>query len=119
MAKNGYLERQRIEKQAHFDAGLQMGRQQIPDMMCISLNDPDVMGKDTFGKDRLLRLVKAIGKYIDVFQKAWERDPETDYYRAKLDDWLARIYGDEMHDSFNKRYEYCTDFNYKTGKWGK
>lgn len=119
MAKNGYLERQRIEKQAHFDAGLQMGRQQILDMMCISLNDPDVMGKDTFGKDRLLRLVKAIGEYIDVFQKAWERDPETDYYRAKLDDWLARIYGDEMHDSFNTRYEYCTDFNYKTGKWGK
>lgn len=29
MGKNGYLERQRIERQAYFDAGLQMGRQQI------------------------------------------------------------------------------------------
>lgn len=69
MGKNSYLERQRIEKQAHFDAGLQMGRQQILDLMCIVLNDPDIMGKDTFGKDRLLKVVKGIGEYIDVFQK--------------------------------------------------
>lgn len=119
MGKNGFLERQRIELQAYFDAGLQMGRQQILDMMSIVLNDPDIMGKDTFGKDRLLKVVKGIGEYIDVFQKAWERDNETDYYRDKLDRWLARIYGEGLHDTFTKRYEYCTEFNYKTGKWGK
>ena len=119
MGKNGFLERQRIERQAYFDAGLQMGRQQILDMMCVVLNDPDIMGKDTFGKDRLLKVVKGVGDYIDVFLKAWERDDETDYYRDKLDGWLARIYGEGMHDTFSKRYEYCTEFNYKTGKWGK
>ena len=54
MGKNGFLERQRIERQTYFDAGLQMGRQQILDMLCIVLNDPDIMGKVTFGKDRLL-----------------------------------------------------------------
>ena len=48
MGKNGFLERQKIERQVYFDAGLQMGRQQILDMMSIVLNDPDIMGKDTF-----------------------------------------------------------------------
>lgn len=119
MGKNGFFERQRIERQTYFDAGLQMGRQQILDMLCITLNDPDIMGKDTFGKDRLLKVVKGVGEYIDVFQKAWERDDETDYYRVKLDEHLAKIYGEGMMDTFNKRYEYCTEFNYFTGKWGK
>lgn len=117
MAKNKYLERQRIEKQAHFDAGLQMGRQQILDMMCIVLNDPEIMGKDTFGKDRLLKVVNGIGEYIDVFQKAWERDDETDYYRAKLDDMLAKIYGKQLLDTFDKRYEFCCEFDYVKGRW--
>lgn len=44
-----------------------MGRQQIMDMMSLTLNDPDIMDKDTFGKERLLKIVNAIGKYIDVF----------------------------------------------------
>ena len=119
MRKNGFLERQQRERRAYFDAGLQMGRQQILDMMCIVLNDPDIMGKDTFGKDRLLKVVKGIGEYIDVFQKAWEKDDETDYYRAKLDAHLAKIYGEGMHDTFGKRYEYCCDYDYVKGKWKK
>lgn len=117
MAKKDYIARKAIENKAYFDAGLQMGRQQILDMMCIVLNEPEIMGKDTFGKDRLLKIVNGIGDYIDVFQKAWERDDETDYYRNKLDGRLARIYGDEMYDTFNKRYEYCSDFDYVKGKW--
>ena len=40
--KNAFLERQRIANQTYFDAGLQMGRQQILDMMSIVLNDPDI-----------------------------------------------------------------------------
>lgn len=119
MGKNGFLERQRIERQAYFDAGLQMGRQQILDCMSIVLNDQEIMGKDTFGRDRLLKVVNGIGEYIDVFQKAWERDDETDYYRVKLDEHLARIYGVELHDTFSKRYEYCSDYDYMKGKWKK
>lgn len=117
MGKNGYLERQRITNQTYFDAGLQMGRQQILDMMSIVLNDPGIMGKDTFGKERLLKVVKGIGERIDAFQKAWGKDDETDYYRAKLDAHLAKIYGEGMHDTFDKRYEYCCDYDYMKGKW--
>jgi hypothetical protein len=119
MGRNGFLEKQQQERQMYFNAGLEMGRQQILDMMSIVLNDPDIMGKDTFGKDRLLKVVKGIGNYIDVFQKAWEKDYEADYYRDKMDARLAKIYGDGMHDTFSQRYQYCKDFNYKTGRWSK
>ena len=119
MGQNGYLERQRIERQAYFDAGLQMGRQQILDMMSIVLNDPKYVKKDVFGKDRLLVVVNGIGECIDLFQKAWERDDETDYYRDKLDAVLAEIYGEGLHDTFSKRYEYCSDYDYVKGRWKK
>ena len=119
MGKNGFLERQKIINQTYFDAGLQMGRQQILDMMCIVLNDPDIMDKDTFGKGRLLKVITGIDEYIDVFQKAWERNDETDYYRVKLDAMLEKAIGQELHDTFEKRYEYCSDFDYVKGKWKK
>jgi hypothetical protein len=119
MGKNGFLERQQRERQAYFDAGLQMGRQQILDMMCIVLNDPCVMRKDTFGKRRLLKVINAIGKNIDLYEKAWQKDDEADYYQTKLDAKLAKIYGEGMHDTFNTRYEYCKKCDYKTGRWNK
>jgi hypothetical protein len=119
MAKNGFLERQKATQRAFFDAGLQMGRQQIMDMMSLVLRDPEIMGKDTFGKDRLLKVVKGIGEYIDKYQPAWERSDEADYYQKKLDDELAVAYGDGLADTFFKRYEFVPEFNYNTGRWGK
>ena len=117
MAKNDFLRRQKELQQAHFDAGLQSGRQQILDMMSLVLRDPDIMGKDTFGKERLLKVVKGIGEYIDKYQKAWEKDDETDYWQKKLDDALAEAYGEGLADSFYQRYEFAPEYNYKTGRW--
>jgi hypothetical protein len=117
MAKNAFLEKQRATQRAYFEAGLQSGRQQILDMMSLVLRDADIMGKDTFGKDRLLKVVKGIGEYIDVYQKAWEKDDETDYYQKKLDEALAAAYGEDLYDSFYKRYQFAPEFDYKTGRW--
>ena len=117
MGKNGFLEKQRAVQRAYFDTGLQCGRQQIIDMMSLVLNDPDIMGKDTFGKDRLIKVIKGIGEYIDTYQVAWEKDAETDYYRAKMDESLARIYGEKLHDSFLERYDFAPEFDYVKGKW--
>ena len=115
--KNAFLEKQRATQRAYFEAGLQSGRQQILDMMSLVLRDADIMGKDTFGKDRLLKVVKGIGEYIDMYQKAWEKDDETDYYQKKLDDALATAYGADLYDSFYKRYQFAPEFDYKTGRW--
>ena len=119
MGKNDYIAKQRAMQRACFEAGLRSGRQQILDMVSLVLRDPDIMGKDTFGKDRLMKVVKGVGEYIDTYQKAWEKDEETDYYRAKLDVALAQAYGDDLHDSFLKRYEFAPEFNYNTGRWMK
>ena len=119
MAKNDFLAKQKATQKAYFDAGLQMGRQQIMGMMSLVLNDPEIMGKDTFGKDRLPKVVKGIGEYIDRFQPAWEKSDEADYYQVKLDEALARVYGGDLADSFYKRYKFAPEYNYKTGRWGK
>lgn len=116
-AKNDFLARQAATQRAYFDAGLKSGRQQILDMMSLVLRDQDIMGKDTFGKERLIKVVKGIGEYIDVYEKAWLRDDETDYYRTKLDAALADAYGEKLHDSFLERYEFAPEFDYMKGKW--
>ena len=117
MGKNDFIAKQRATQQAFFHAGVQSGRQQIIDMLSLALHDPEIMGKDTFGKDRLLKVVKGIGEYIDTYEKAWLKDDETDYYRAKMDAALAEIYGDGMHNSFLQRYEYAPEYSYTTGRW--
>ena len=117
MAKNDFLARQKALQNACFNAGLQSGRQQILDMMSLVLRDPDIMGKDIFGKDRLNKVVKGIGEYIDTYEKAWQKNDETDYYQKKLDAALAEAYGEELHDSFYKRYEFAPEYDYTKGKW--
>ena len=87
--------------------------------MVLALRDPEIMGKDIFGKDRLLKVVKGIEKYMDIFDQAFQATDETDYYRAKLDAALAEAFGEEMHDTFSQRYEYCCDYDYVKGKWKK
>lgn len=117
MGKKDFLARQRAEKRVYLDVGLQCGRQQIIDMMSLVLRDPEIMGKDIFGKDRLMKVVKGIGDYIDKYQPAWQKDDDSDYYQKKLDDALAEAYGEELHDSFHKRYEYAPEFDYGKGRW--
>lgn len=117
MAKNAFLEKQRAVQRGFFDTGVQCGRQQILDMMTLVLRDPDIMGKDTFGKDRLLKVIEGIKDYIDTYYLAWQKDDETDYYRAKLDEALAQAYGEKLHDSFLERYEFAPEFDYMKGKW--
>lgn len=113
MAKKDFLARQRALQQGFFSAGLQSGRQQIIDLVSLVLRDPEIMGKDTFGRDRLLKIVNGVLEYIDLYQKAWEKDDETDYYRAKLDAALVEAYGQELHDSFLERYEFLPEVEYK------
>ena len=117
MGKNAFLAKQKATQRAYFEAGLQSGRQQIIDMVSLVLRDPDIMGRDTFGKDRLIKVVKGIGEYIDKYQPAWEKSDDTDYYQVKLDKALAEAYGEGLADSFYKRYEFAPKFDYVKGKW--
>lgn len=117
MAKNNYIARRDADRKGFFMAGEQTGRQEMLDMMVLALRDPEIMGKDIFGKDRLLKVVKGIEKYMDVFDQAFQATDETDYYRAKLDAALADAFGEGMHDTFLQRYEYAREYDYTKGKW--
>ena len=117
MAKNDYIARRDADRKGFFRAGEQTGRQVIIDMMVLTLRDPEIMGKDIFGKDRLLKVVKGIEHYMDVFDQAFQATDETDYYRAKLDAALAEAFGEGMHDTFLKRYEFAKEYDYVKGRW--
>jgi hypothetical protein len=86
-------------------------------MMTLVLRDKEIMGKDIFGKERLMAVVRGVGDYIDKYQLAWEKHDETDHVRTRLDDNLAEAYGEELHDSFLIRYPYAPEFDYKKGRW--
>lgn len=117
MAKKDFLARQREKERVFLDVGLQCGRQQIIDMMSLVLRDPAIMGRDTFGKGRLMKVVRGIGDYIDKYNPAWQKNDDSDYYQKKLDDALAEAYGNELCDSFHKRYEYAPEYDYGKGRW--
>lgn len=117
MAKKDFLARQAAVNHGYFTAGLQSGRQQILDLLSLVLRDPEIVGKDIFGKERLIKVVNGIGNYIDLYQQAWEKTDETDYYRAKLDAALAEAYGEGLHDSFLQRYQFAPEFDYVKGRW--
>lgn len=117
MGKKDFMARQHAIQNAFFQAGVQAGRQQILDMAVLVLHDPEIMGKDTFGKERLIKFISAVGDYIDTFQKAWEKDDETDYYREKMDELLARALGEGLRGSFQERYETAPEFDYVKGRW--
>lgn len=117
MGKNNYIARRDADRKWFSRAGEQTGRQVVLDMMVLALRDPGIMGKDIFGKDRLLKVVKGIEHYMDVFDQAFQATDETDYWRAKLDASLADAFGEGMHDTFSQRYEYCRDYDYVKGRW--
>jgi hypothetical protein len=119
MGRNDYIAKRDADRKSFFRAGEQTGRQVVLDMMVLALRDPNIMGKDTFGKDRLIKVVKGIENYLDMFDAAFQATDETDYYRAKLDAALAEAFGEEMHNTFLQRYEFAPEFDYKKGKWKK
>lgn len=102
---------------AGFQAGLRAGRQQMMDMTSLVLRDPEYVKKDIFGGGRLSVVWQGVKAYIEKYQKAWEKHPETDHVQKQLDENLAEAYGEKLRDSFHERYPDAPRFDYKKGKW--
>lgn len=122
MAKNSYLAKVEADRRGFFRAGLETGRQQIIDMFCLVLHDPEIMGKDTFGKDRILKVLDAVSEKLDYFDPAFSTTDETDYYQEQMDRLMAEILGVDVKDlqfPFNDRYPHCLQYDYKKGRWTK
>ena len=109
--KNGYQERQKAEINVYRQAEKDTQIQYMTDTLMLTLNDPDVMGKDVFGKERLKIVLDAWCKKYDEFHAVLECNDETDYYQVKLDACLRRILGDLM-EPFGNRYPWIQDQTY-------
>lgn len=106
--KNAYLQKQKIKVDVYRQAEKETCIQFMTDTLCLVLNDPDVMGKDVFGKKRLQKVIRAWGEKYDKYHGALEKSDETDYYQIKLDEHLGRIFGKDM-EKFGERYPWLTD----------
>lgn len=108
---NGYQEKQKAQINVFRQAEKDTQIQYMTDMLVLTLNDPNVMGKDVFGKDRLKKIIDAWAEKYDAFHAVLECNDETDYYQVKLDACLRRIFGDQM-DNFGARYPWIQDQTY-------
>lgn len=106
MKKSGYLARQKATVDTYRQAEKDTYIQFMTDTLMLTLNDPEVMGKDVFGRERLKKVVLAWGKMFDRYHGALERRDEADYYQEKLDQALERILGKEDFQPFSKRYDW-------------
>lgn len=110
-AKNAYIKKRDADRQQFFVAGCDTTAQQMFDMMCLALHDPEVMGKyRTIGAEQLKVIHKAMFEYEKKYHDAWMNTPESDYLQEKLDAELREIFGEIQ--TFNERYPYCKEWDY-------
>lgn len=117
MAKNGSFAqkleaRNRVLQQATRDTFVQY----MTDMLILTLNDPEVMGKDVFGEARIRKILDAWGKNYDDYFDALTKSAEADYYQHKLDEKLKMICKSGNFAPFEKRYEWLPEIRYRTRK---
>ena len=105
-----FIEQQKKKQELCFKAGCDLTAQQFFDFMCIVLNDPDVMGKDVFGCNRLEKVMEAIKAADAEYAEAFVNGVDSDYYQEKLDGALRRIF--KNIDPFHKRYPFLKQWNY-------
>lgn len=113
---NPFLAKINDAKQEAFVVGCDITAQQMFDLMCVVLNDPDVMGKDVFGADRLRKVRQAMADAERFYHQAWLNQPESDYYQEKIDAQLRKIFGEI--EPFKNRYPYIKEWNYNKAKKG-
>lgn len=108
---NAYLEKRDADRRQFFEAGCDLVAQQMYDMMCLVLNDPEIMGKDVFGANRLKKVHDAMYERERMYHEAWICTQESDWYQEKLDAALRNIFGADFAP-FKERYPHQKEWNY-------
>lgn len=104
--KSGLLARQKRDRDIIQKATKETFIQYMTDTAVIALNQ---MG---WGKDRLQTFVEVWGHVYDEYFDALRNVPETDYYRAKLDENVRRFETPERYKPFEERYEFLPEMRY-------
>ena len=118
MAKkpNALLQRQEMVNQKMLEVGMDTGFQKAWDLLQIALRDPKVMGKDTFGKERIKKIFLAMKDLERELGKAWSPTQynDADVKQRDLDALLGEIWGDELCP-FHERYPNIKQPDYPKG----
>lgn len=80
--------------------------QYMTDTACVTLHE---MG---WGKDRIDNFLTQWGKTYDFYFAALQDEVETDYKRAKLDEYCKSISKDGYYKPFEERYEFLPEIRY-------
>ena len=108
---NPFLAKIDAERQNCFVAGCEITAQQMFDMMCLALHDPEIMGKDSFGAKRLKKVHNAMYEFEKKYHDAWVHKEESDYLQEKLDAALREIFGEDLAP-FKERYPLTREWDY-------
>ena len=65
-----------------------------------------------WGKDRIQRFLDVWGKQYDLYFDSLRQEPETDYWREKMDSVLKPLFDDGLFEPFEQRYEFLPEVNY-------
>lgn len=106
MRRSGYLQRQREFRHSAQDAMRKTFEQYLTDTLVLTLNDYG------WGEQRIRKLLEDWDKTYDEYFDALRKEPETDYYRAKLDERLEDICKSGNWIPFEQRYQYLPDMRY-------
>ena len=116
-SKNDLIKQLKERDRKTFSAGLYMGMQISADYFQIALRDPEVMGKDIFGRGRIEKIVKKTMDLDDYFNLAFSSDVEAERYQEELDRLLREIWGDDLIH-FQERYDMLRKTKYDKPKKG-
>lgn len=113
MGKNGYLQKRKARDEVLQDATRQTYQQYMTDTLILTLNDPEVMGKDVFGYARLKKVPDAWGKKYDQYFDALTKSAEADVAREKMDRAMRKITeGSQDFIPFEQRYMWLPEIRY-------
>lgn len=116
MAKNAFLQKQMAKNQGFLDVGMDTGFQKCWDLLQIVLHDPTVMGKDTFGRERIKKIYWAMKEKEKDLGRAWlpTMEKDADVCQRDLDALLKEIWKEELCP-FHERYPYVKRPDYSKG----
>lgn len=117
MAKNDYQQRMREREQKIFDAGTRIGIQQCWDFLQLTLRDPEIIGRDQFGRARLEKVYQGIKERVDYFHPAFTMEKEADVRQEELDKCLKEIWQEDLCP-FHERYDEIRKVKYDKARKG-
>ena len=114
---NNYIKQRQERDRQMIATGISLGMQLTSDFFQIALRDSEVMGKDTFGRQRIEKIVAKTMELDDYFNLAFSDHVEAERYQEEMDRLLREIWKDDLLP-FQERYDKLKTVKYDKPKKG-